>query len=53
MQKLLLDYISLCSQSKVKACVVTTESDQVRKGIVDLLNEYGVQKLVMGAVPEK
>ncbi|GKB64279.1 hypothetical protein Tco_0920465 [Tanacetum coccineum] len=32
----------------VKACVVTTENDQVRKGIVDLLNEYGV----MGAVPE-
>ncbi|PWA31096.1 zinc finger, RING/FYVE/PHD-type [Artemisia annua] len=52
MQKLLLDYISLCSRSKVKACVVTTENDQVRKGIVDLLNEYGVQKLVMGAVPE-
>ncbi|KAK9075793.1 hypothetical protein SSX86_004122 [Deinandra increscens subsp. villosa] len=52
MQKLLLDYMSLCSRSKVKACVVTTENDQVRKGIADLVNEYGVQKLVMGAVPE-
>ncbi|KAI3786992.1 hypothetical protein L1987_41125 [Smallanthus sonchifolius] len=52
MQKLLLDYISLCSRSKVKACVVTTENNQVRKGIVDLVNEYGVRKLVMGAAPE-
>ncbi|KAI7755368.1 hypothetical protein M8C21_004308, partial [Ambrosia artemisiifolia] len=52
MQKLLLDYVSLCARSKVKACVVTTENDQVRKGIVDLVNEYHVQKLVMGAAPE-
>lgn len=49
MKKLLLDYTSLCSRSKVKACVVTTENDQVRKGIVDLVNEFGVRKLVMGA----
>ncbi|GKA12146.1 probable leucine-rich repeat receptor-like protein kinase [Tanacetum coccineum] len=34
MHKLLLDYISLCSRSKVKACVVTTENVQVLKGIV-------------------
>lgn len=52
MKKLLLDYMSLCSRSKVKACVVTTENDQVRKGIVDLVNEFGVRKLVMGAVQE-
>ncbi|KAF5802517.1 putative transferase, protein kinase RLK-Pelle-RLCK-IXb family [Helianthus annuus] len=52
MQKLLLDYVSLCARSKVKACVVTTENDQVRKGIVDLVNEYRVQKLVMGAATE-
>ncbi|KAJ9548174.1 hypothetical protein OSB04_020717 [Centaurea solstitialis] len=50
--KLLLDYTSLCSRSKVKACVVTTENEQVRKGIVDLVNEYGVRKLVMGAAQE-
>ncbi|KAI3514150.1 hypothetical protein L1887_12469 [Cichorium endivia] len=52
MHKLLLDYMSLCARSKVKASFVTTENEQVRKGIVDLVNEYGVQKLVMGAVPE-
>ncbi|KAL7590141.1 hypothetical protein Lser_V15G38393 [Lactuca serriola] len=50
--KLLLDYMSLCSRSKVNASFVTTENEQVRKGIMDLVNEYGVQKLVMGAVPE-
>nr|XP_043618769.1 U-box domain-containing protein 33-like [Erigeron canadensis] len=52
MQKLLLDYLDLCTRSKVKACVVTTENDQVRKGIVNLINEYSIQKLVMGALPE-
>ncbi|KVI11961.1 hypothetical protein Ccrd_009623 [Cynara cardunculus var. scolymus] len=69
MEKLLLDYTSLCARSKVffpltisvvvdtytafvKACVVTTENDQVRKGIVDLVNEFGVRKLVMGAASE-
>ncbi|KAL4571049.1 hypothetical protein LXL04_017799 [Taraxacum kok-saghyz] len=52
MNKLLLDYMSLCVRSKFKASFVTIDSDQVRKGIVDLVNENGVQKLVMGAVPE-
>ncbi|XP_076934284.1 U-box domain-containing protein 33-like [Bidens hawaiensis] len=52
MEKLLLEYMNLCSRSKVKAYVVTTENDQVRKGIMDLVNKYRVQKLVMGAAPE-
>ena len=36
----------------MKASSVTIEADQVQKGIVDLVNEHGIRKLVMGAVPE-
>nr|GEZ62829.1 UDP-glucuronic acid decarboxylase 4 [Tanacetum cinerariifolium] len=39
--------------AQFKACIVTTENDQVHNEIVDLLKEYGVQKLVMGAVLKK
>ncbi|XP_071687792.1 U-box domain-containing protein 33-like [Rutidosis leptorrhynchoides] len=52
MLKLLLSYTSLCTRSKVSSCIVTTENDHVRKGIVDLINEHSIQKLVMGALPE-
>lgn len=52
LKKVLLGYLSICSRLKVKARIVTSESDQVRKRIVDLVNEHGIKKLVMGAVPE-
>ncbi|KAK2985031.1 hypothetical protein RJ640_015628 [Escallonia rubra] len=52
MKKLLANYIGLCSKSKVKACIITTEADHVRNGIVDLVNEHGIRKLVMGAIVE-
>ncbi|KAK3001632.1 hypothetical protein RJ639_021542 [Escallonia herrerae] len=52
MKKLLENYIGLCSKSKVKACIITTEADHVRNGIVDLVNEHGIRKLVMGAIVE-
>lgn len=38
---------------QVEATIVTIESDQVHKGIVELVNRNGVRKLVMGAVTEK
>ncbi|KAE9461106.1 hypothetical protein C3L33_06974, partial [Rhododendron williamsianum] len=52
MQKLLSNYLSICSRSKVKASKVVTEASQVEKGIVDLVNKHGIRKLVIGAVPE-
>ncbi|XAR58997.1 Ubiquitin--protein ligase [Bertholletia excelsa] len=42
-------YLNICCQSKVKASVIATEAAQVKKGIVDLVNKYGIRKLVMGA----
>ncbi|CAK9143025.1 unnamed protein product [Ilex paraguariensis] len=51
-RKLLLNYLSICSRSKVKASIITTEADKVKEGIVDLVNKHGIRKLVMGAIPE-
>ncbi|KAF4368747.1 hypothetical protein G4B88_003620 [Cannabis sativa] len=50
--KLLQSYLSVCSGAEVTASLITVEANQVQKGIVDLVNEYGIRKLVMGAVTE-
>ncbi|GLU02360.1 hypothetical protein SLE2022_196140 [Rubroshorea leprosula] len=52
MKKLLENYMSICGRIKVKASVITTEADQVHKGIIELVEKHGVRKLVMGAMPE-
>ncbi|XP_050213435.1 U-box domain-containing protein 33-like [Mercurialis annua] len=50
---LLETYLDICHRAKVEASIVTTESDQVLKGIVELVNRHGARKLVMGALPDK
>ncbi|CAI9770511.1 unnamed protein product [Fraxinus pennsylvanica] len=50
--KLLCNYLIICSKSKVKARVITTEADEVQKGIVDLVNTHSIKKLVIGAIPD-
>ncbi|GAB4860165.1 hypothetical protein Ancab_011643 [Ancistrocladus abbreviatus] len=52
LRKLLDNYLSICAKMKVKTKIITIEAEQVRKGLVDLVNQYGIKKLVMGAVPE-
>lgn len=37
---------------QVKASIVTIEADQIHKGIVDMVNEHNIKKLVIGAIPE-
>ncbi|PSR86705.1 Serine/threonine-protein kinase [Actinidia chinensis var. chinensis] len=51
-RKLLSNYLSICTQSKVRASVTVIEASHVQKGIVDLVNKHGIRKLVMGAIPE-
>ncbi|KAI9402253.1 hypothetical protein POPTR_001G239100v4 [Populus trichocarpa] len=51
-KKLFDYYLIICRRAKVEATIVTLESDQVHKGIVELVNRHGVRKLVMGAVKE-
>lgn len=36
---------------QVKASVITTESDEIQKGIVDLVNQHMIRKLVIEATP--
>lgn len=38
---------------QVEVSIITIESDQVHKGVVELVNRHAVRKLVMGAVTEK
>ncbi|XAR60584.1 Non-specific serine/threonine protein kinase [Bertholletia excelsa] len=52
MKKLLFNYQTLCAEFKVRASLIVTEGYQVQKGIVDLVKEHGIRKLVIGAVPE-
>uniref|UniRef100_A0A2P2LV02 RING-type E3 ubiquitin transferase n=1 Tax=Rhizophora mucronata TaxID=61149 RepID=A0A2P2LV02_RHIMU len=51
-RKLLESYLNICHRAKVEVSMVTTECDQVQKGIVELVTNHSVRKLVMGAVPE-
>ncbi|KAG8387827.1 hypothetical protein BUALT_Bualt02G0061600 [Buddleja alternifolia] len=50
--KLLSTYLITCSRSKVEASVLTTEADEVKKGIVNLVNVHSIRKLVVGAIPD-
>ncbi|KAL8501716.1 hypothetical protein ACS0TY_021004 [Phlomoides rotata] len=49
---LLSTYLLTCSRSRVKASVITTEADEVQKGIVNLVNLHTIRKLVVGAIPD-
>ncbi|KAK7257810.1 hypothetical protein RIF29_32049 [Crotalaria pallida] len=50
--RLLDKYLSICIAAKVKASIVVVEADIVHKGIVDLVIEHNIRKLVIGATPE-
>ncbi|MED6133653.1 hypothetical protein PIB30_030173 [Stylosanthes scabra] len=49
---LLDNYLRICRAAKVKATIMMTEADQVQKGIVDLVVEHNIRRLVIGAIPE-
>ncbi|KAJ9189151.1 hypothetical protein P3X46_000481 [Hevea brasiliensis] len=51
-KKVLEIFLAICHRAKVEASIVTTDCDQVQKGIVELLNRHDARMLVMGAVPE-
>ncbi|CAM8952691.1 unnamed protein product [Rhodiola kirilowii] len=48
-KELLKYYESVCRRLEVKMSTMVIESEQVHKGIVDLVNENKIGKLVMGA----
>ncbi|KAK2425000.1 U-box domain-containing protein [Trifolium repens] len=45
-------YLSICCAAKVKASVIVAETDQIQKGIVDLVVSHNIRKLVIRAETE-
>ncbi|KAJ1289027.1 hypothetical protein BS78_02G134600 [Paspalum vaginatum] len=46
-------YLLLCTQEKVHAEKLVVESDDVAQGLVDVISEYHITALVMGAASDK
>lgn len=52
MNKILLAYLAFCQRAQVQASVLVTENEQIHDGIVTLVRDHGVTKLVMGSIPD-
>ncbi|KAE8783726.1 U-box domain-containing protein 33 [Hordeum vulgare] len=50
--RILLAYIAFCQRAQVQATVLVTENEQINDGIVALVRDHGVTKLVMGSIPD-
>ncbi|KMT05256.1 hypothetical protein BVRB_7g173960 [Beta vulgaris subsp. vulgaris] len=53
MKKLLRAYLDVCYKAKIKASSIITEDEEVDKGLMNLVMEHGIQKLVMGCMKVK
>lgn len=53
MNKTLLAYLAFCHRAQVQATLLVTENDQIHDGILALVNQHGVTKLVMGSTPDQ
>ncbi|KAG5251566.1 hypothetical protein OIU76_007779 [Salix suchowensis] len=53
MHKVLDDYIPLCHQAAVLAEKLCIEKDDIGKGIVELMYQHAIKKLVMGAAADR
>ncbi|GAV81732.1 U-box domain-containing protein/Pkinase_Tyr domain-containing protein [Cephalotus follicularis] len=53
MNKILNDYLQICHQAEVHAEKLHIEMDDVGKGIVELIYQHSIKKLVMGAAANK
>ncbi|KAL6963423.1 hypothetical protein U1Q18_043739 [Sarracenia purpurea var. burkii] len=53
MDKLLRDYSSICERAGVHVDVVHIEMHPIEEGIVELISQHGIRKLVMGAAADK
>lgn len=45
--------LNLLWNVQVHASVIVTESDQIQNGIVDIVTQHGIKKLVMGSTSDK
>ncbi|KAG1359598.1 U-box domain-containing protein 33 [Cocos nucifera] len=53
MNKSLNGYLDICAHFKVQAEKLVIETDDVSKGLVELVAKHGITKLVMGAAADK
>lgn len=53
MHKILEKYILICGRAGVRADKIVLEMDSIEKGIVELISQHGIGKLVMGAAANK
>ncbi|XP_008778858.2 U-box domain-containing protein 33-like isoform X1 [Phoenix dactylifera] len=53
MNKSLDEYLDICACFKVQAEKLVFETDDVSKGLVELIAQHGITKLVMGAAADK
>lgn len=53
MHKILEKYILICGRAGVRADKLVLETDSIEKGIVELISQHGIRKLVMGAAANK
>ncbi|KAK9910410.1 hypothetical protein M0R45_034375 [Rubus argutus] len=53
MHKILDDYLRICRHMGVRAEKLHIETDSIEKGIVELISQHGIRKLVMGAAADK
>ncbi|XP_072960662.1 U-box domain-containing protein 33-like isoform X1 [Typha angustifolia] len=51
-KKILLSYLKYCCKAQVQANIIVTETDQIHNGIIDLVNQNGIRRLVMGSTPD-
>ncbi|PKA46237.1 U-box domain-containing protein 33 [Apostasia shenzhenica] len=50
-KKMLLRYLDICYRSQVQPKIILVKAEHVQSGIVNVVNKYCIQKLVMGASP--
>ncbi|CAM0907403.1 unnamed protein product [Alopecurus aequalis] len=52
MNKILLAYVAFCRRAQVQASVLVTENEQIHDGVVTLVRDHGITRLVMGSIPD-
>ncbi|KAF0930312.1 hypothetical protein E2562_031978 [Oryza meyeriana var. granulata] len=52
MTKILHTYLTFCHKAQVQASLLVTENEQIHDGIVTLVKDHGITKLVMGSTPD-
>ncbi|XP_066345193.1 U-box domain-containing protein 33-like isoform X3 [Miscanthus floridulus] len=52
MNKILHTYFAFCHKAQVQTRLLVTENDQIHDGILSLVDQYRITKLIMGSAPD-